>query len=272
MRKEQPDSDKSDFQIEFNDGGKMSRRKTAFLPGGAYVFEDELRVKGVLNATIIICAAWLLELFELKSGEIFFICGGDEETMPVRPAAKVFGVLYPPFTITRPCFENAQGLLKGIASLEVLPENIPSAPLIFETIGSESLTSVAKAVEIINSGANYQSVEAYPKASLLSVKAKKLIDENYFVYPSIGRIAERLSVSQAHLSRQFKSDFGMNPSSYLRQLRMADAPLLLAKGEPIIDVSQDVGYNDLSRFYKQFRQTTNTSPGACQAMMKLSRT
>lgn len=74
-----------------------------------------------------------------------------------------------------------------------------------------------------------------------------------------------------HLSRQFKLDLGMSPSAYLRQLRLADAPLRLARGEGIVNVSLDVGYNDLSRFYKQFRKTTSTSPGACQTMMKPNR-
>jgi AraC-like DNA-binding protein len=45
----------------------------------------------------------------------------------------------------------------------------------------------------------------------------------------------------------------------------------LARGEEIISVSQEVGYNDLSRFYKQFRKTTKTSPGACQTLMKPNR-
>jgi AraC-like DNA-binding protein len=50
-------------------------------------------------------------------------------------------------------------------------------------------------------------------------------------------------------------------------LRVADATFRLSKGEPIIEISQDVGYNDLSRFYKQFRKSTNTSPGACRDTM-----
>ena len=38
----------------------------------------------------------------------------------------------------------------------------------------------------------------------------------------------------AHLSRQFKRDYGLTPSAYLRQLRVADAPLRLAAGQPIV--------------------------------------
>ena len=95
-----------------------------------------------------------------------------------------------------------------------------------------------------------------------------LLGSNYLVHPSIARIAARLNVTHAHLSRQFKRDFGMSPSAYLHQLRLADAPLRLARGEEIVNVSMEVGYNVLSRFYKQFRKNTSTSPGACQTLMK----
>ncbi|HZI85998.1 MAG TPA: AraC family transcriptional regulator, partial [Pyrinomonadaceae bacterium] len=123
-------------------------------------------------------------------------------------------------------------------------------------------------LEIIQRGRDAQIVEFNPNASALSKNAKRLIDENFQSYPSIARIAQRLRVSHEHLSRQFKRDFQISPSTYLHQLRLADAPLRLARGEPIINVSLDIGYNDLSRFYKQFRKNTKTSPGACQTLMK----
>ncbi len=264
MRKNQPNAKKSDFRLELPDGGNLARRQTNLLPDGAYFFEDELEVNGTLDSTIITCAGWLLEIFELKAGEAFFVSGEKF----IRPGTKKFGVLYPPFSIARFCFNNAKVHLMGIAATEILPAEFTSVPVIFETICAESPANVKQAIEILSSGENQQSIEAYPKASLLSVKTKKLIDENYLADPSIARIAERLDVSHAHLSRQFKHDFGMSPSDYFRRLRVADAPLRLARGEAIINVSQSVGYNDLSRFYKQFRQTTNTSPGVCQTIMK----
>lgn len=267
MRKSQRKSNKSLFQLEPDAGGVIARRKTRFLPDGAYLFEDDLEVQGVLTAKVITCAAWLLELYELKAGEVFFISGTTE----VRPATKCFGVLYPPFTISQPCFENAKGRLVGVAATESLPAGFTKVPRVFETTFGELPADVAQVLEILNRGESHQSVEMNPKPSLLSVKAKRLIDENYLSYSSIARIARRLGVTHEHLSRQFKRDLGMSPSAYLRQLRLADAPLRLAKGEEIVNVSLDVGYNDLSRFYKQFRKTTSTSPGACQTIMKPNR-
>lgn len=257
----------SDFHVELADGGSLARRTTSFLPDGAYLFEDKLEVKGTLTAKVITCAAWLLEIYEMEAGELFFIRGEEH----VHPRTKCFGVFYPPFTISQPCFKNAKGRLVGVAATASLPTELMTVPVMFETSLTELPSGAAQVIEIVASGKSRQAIEMNPKPSLLSLKAKKLIDVNYLVYPSIARVAARLNVTHEHLSRQFKRDFQLSPSNYLRQLRVADAPLRLARGEEIINVSQDVGYNDLSRFYKQFRKTTNTSPGACKTIMRPGR-
>lgn len=238
------------------------RLRTEFLPDGAYLFEDELP-GGIIDATVITCSAWLLELYELNSGDVGF----DVGTEKVRPTIKSFGVFYPPFSLTRPCFKNPQGHVLGVAANTDLPAELLSPPIVFETAFCPPGSAI-EAISLVRSGIHRQSIDPCPSASLLSLKAKRLIDENHLAYPSIARVAERVGVSHAHLSRQFKRDFGMSPSEYLRRLRVADAPLRLARGEDIVNVSLDVGYNDLSRFYKQFRQTTNTSPGTCKTVLR----
>ena len=257
----------SAFQVELAGGGSLARRKTALLPGGAFLFEDELAVCGAFTADVITCAAWLVEFYELAAGEIFFISGAER----IRPRAKRFGVLYPPFSIVRPYFNNAAGHLVGIAATDPLPAELRAAPIVFDAACAAPPSGVEQALEILRASDKRQPVEANPNPSWLARRTKRLIDESYLVYPAIARIAARLGVTPEHLSRQFKRDYGMPPSAYLRQLRVADAPLLLARGAEIINVAQDVGYNDLSRFYKQFRKTTKTSPGACQRIMKPAR-
>ena len=240
-----------------------ARRKTALLADGSYLFEDKLS-GGSIGGTLIACAAWLLELYELTSGKVFFKVGEKK----LRPATNYFGALFPPFSMCHFMFEDPQGSLTGIASSESLPAEFVGSPIVFDANLAAPPASAKDAIAILRAGFNRQSVDLNPNASLLSIKAKKLIDTNYLHYPAIARIAERLGVSHPHLTRQFKIDFGMSPSEYLRRLRVADAPLRLARGEEIINVSQEVGYNDLSRFYKQFRKTTNTSPGACKTLLR----
>jgi AraC-like DNA-binding protein len=259
------DPDKFEYELKLKDEGVLARRKTENLSDGLHFFEDDFEIKDLLTANVITCVGWLLELVELKRGALFFQKG--QET--VRPNSKRFGIFYPSFTFTRPSFQNARGHLVGIAGIKPLPIQLKTS-IVFEIDNFEPPKSLDSVGELLNSVRQYQTIEAYPKASWLSVKAKKLIDENYQIYPSIARIADRLKVSHAHLTRQFKHDFGMSPNKYLHQLRIADATFRLSQGEQIIRVSNEVGYNDLSRFYKQFRHSTSQSPKYCQAKLTSS--
>jgi AraC-like DNA-binding protein len=247
-----------------NDTFLIKSRNTVLLPDGAYLFQDDLVVNGIITATVITCTAWLLELYELQAGDLYFLSAGER----ICPPAKSFGVLYPPFTISQPCFDNAKAHFIGIAATSGLPPEFTKVPLIFETAFIGPPSDTAQVTDILKTSTNRRPVEINSKSSMLSIKAKRLIDANHLIHPSIARIAARLGVTPEHLSRQFKHDFKMTPSAYLRQLRVADAPLKLARGEEIVKVAFDVGYNDLSRFYKQFRKTTRTSPGICKELMR----
>lgn len=258
----QTDSDEFEYKLKLKDGGILARRKTENLSDGLHFFEDDFEVKDFLTANVITCQGWLLELVELKSGELFFQTG--EET--IRPTVKQIGIFYPPFTFTRPCFRSAEGRFIGAAGINPLKTKF-TLPICFAIKFPKSLKNLQTIEKLLASVQNFQTIEANPKASLLSVKAKRLIDGNYQIYPSIARIAAQLRVTHAHLTRQFKHDFGMSPNKYLHQLRIADATFRLSQGEPIIRVSNEVGYNDLSRFYKQFRHSTAQSPKSCQAKL-----
>jgi len=257
-----------DFRVEFDQGGSVSRRRTALLRDGSYLFEDQLEIEGLLSANVVTCTAWLIEFYNLTAGELFFSVGTEQ----VRPTSNHCGVFYPPFSITEPSFKDTKASLVGIASSEPLATQDMAGPTLFEFTELKIPAGAAEAIKVLRTSRNHRPVPKQPAPSVLSQKAKNLLDESYLVYPSIARIAARLGVTHEHLSRQFKRDFGISPSTYLRQLRVADVPLKLARGEDIIEISFDVGYNDLSRFYKQFRKTTHTSPGACKSIMRPSGT
>lgn len=259
---------KPEFEIKLDNEGILARQKTSHSSEGLYFFEDKLKINSTLATTVITCSGWLIEFFELRSGKISL----TNSTQEIHPQNNHFGIIYPPFSITRPCFKDVEGNLRGIAGTLELPVKFAKHPSIFETNLAESPQNIEQIIVILNSSQNVQTIEINPKASLLSLKAKKLIDENYLIYPSIARIANRLSVSHEHLTRQFKQDFLMTPNYYLHQLRLADANFRLAKGEKIINVSNEVGYNDLSRFYKQFRKSNAQSPGGCQNILRPKQT
>jgi len=260
MTKDQP-AENSEPSPVARGGDLPERRKTENLAGGLYYFEDELQINGALEARVVTAAGWLLEIPEIEAGEISFFVDDRE----IRPRFSRPAIFYPPFSITRPSFRNVRANLKGIAGTGALPEKFAGKAFVFAAGAARFPKSAAAVVEFLDARRDFLMVEAHPNASLLSLRAKRLIDENYRAFPSIARVAARLEVSHEHLTRQFKRDFRCSPSAYLHQLRIADAAFRLARGEPIIDVSGEVGYNDLSRFYKQFRKSTARAPGFCKA-------
>jgi AraC-like DNA-binding protein len=235
------------------------------LADSSYAISDEFEIDGEGASHYIFGRGWLLEIIDLDEGDYFFFRDDTE----VRPLTGHFGVFYPQHTLVRAFVREVKGSFRGIGSLKTFPE-LPRTPLIFETNFNGSFTGLEQAFDVLDFGSNSQSIEINTAPSLISVRAKRLLDENYLVYPSISRIAARLHVSPEHLSRQFKRDYGLSPSSYLHQLRVSEATFRLSLGEEIIDIAYDVGYNDLSRFYKQFRKSTQTSPGNCREMLKRS--
>jgi AraC-like DNA-binding protein len=260
MNDKQVRSKKLDLQLK-RGADVQSRRRMEWSESGAFQIEDVLDIKGAGAMTFVMCDRWLFELFELEAGEYYFMRG----TECVHPQTRRFGTFYPPFSILRVCFRDVRGRWTGMASSARLPERFMAAPTLFETASTEAPQSIEQVEEILDASYNRRSIDLNPKPSLLSLKAKRLLDENYLIHPSIARIAARLKVTHAHLTRQFKRDFGLSPSAYCHQVRIAEAMFRLAKGEEIIDISQDVGYNDLSRFYKQFRKAKTQTPGYCQA-------
>lgn len=229
------------------------------LNDGAYAISDRVEIPGEGTTDFVFGRGWLLEIVELVSGEYYFLSDGKE----VRPPGKRFGVFYPPFTFVRAFAKKIKGTMIGIASERTF-SGLPNSPFIFETDHAGEFTSVAQAFDVLGSSRNRQAIEVNSRAAPISLNTKRLIDENYLVYPSISRIADRLKISHEHLSRQFKKDYGVSPSAYLHKLRVAEATFRLSRGEEIVDISLDVGYNDLSRFYKQFRKATHTSPAVCR--------
>jgi AraC-like DNA-binding protein len=229
------------------------------LSDGSYRFHDEIEFSGNGTSNFVFGRGWLVEIVDLSRGDYYFISDGSE----VRPSAHHFGIFYPRFTMVCAGVNAMKGIVSGIGSIRQ-PFGLPGSPFIFETDHRGEFNSIDDAVSMIHRSRDRKTIEINTRPSLLSVKTKRLIDENFEVYPSIARIAARLRVTHAHLSRQFRKDFGLSPSSYLHQLRVAEATLLLSLGQEIVDISQVVGYNDLSRFYKQFRKQYATSPGRCR--------
>lgn len=86
-------------------------------------------------------------------------------------------------------------------------------------------------------------------------KAKNIIHSHYCEDISLEGTAETIGVSQYYLSRLFKVKLGVNYSSYLTDLRIRKACILLEKQDLTIrEIAERVGFNDPDYLGKVFKK------------------
>jgi two-component system, response regulator YesN len=87
------------------------------------------------------------------------------------------------------------------------------------------------------------------------------VDEHYGESVVLAKIADELGISIFCLSRAFKRKMHVSFRQYLLQVRIGKARLLLRDSDySITDIAQMVGFSDLPRFDKMFKQLVGTSP------------
>ena len=83
---------------------------------------------------------------------------------------------------------------------------------------------------------------------------------------SITGIAEKLSVSEGHLSRLFKSETGISINNYLTRYRIRKAmDYLKDVSAKVYEVADKVGYQDIAYFSNTFKKLVGKSPSDYQA-------
>lgn len=222
---------------------------------GWFHFVDDLAIDGSGASPFVVGRAWMIEFVELTSGSMSFISDGRE----VAPNERKFGIYYAPFSIINLSINDPRGRVEGFGSVEIASD-LPDTPTLFDT-SNVDVDDLDALLDLARSGV---PIPQNSRPSLISIRAKRTIEGRYSDDLAIADVAAAVGVSHEHLTRQFRKDFALAPLEYLHKLRMAAASLKLSEGSDIINVSADVGYNDLGRFYKQFRKTFSTTPGNCK--------
>ena len=88
-----------------------------------------------------------------------------------------------------------------------------------------------------------------------------LVHEHYGEPLVLATIADDLAISIFSLSRAFKRAKHVSFRTYLLHVRITTAQTLLRETDrPITEIAQLVGFGDLPRFDKMFKQLVGTSP------------
>ena len=88
----------------------------------------------------------------------------------------------------------------------------------------------------------------------------KYIDENKATV-TLPRLAERFHFSEGYLSRRIRQETGQPFNVLLREMRIGQAAVMLCNSNvPIEEICCAVGYGDVSRFYRNFRERYGMTP------------
>lgn len=143
----------------------------------------------------------------------------------------------------------------GIAVAFVL---VTSAFIIYPDLLNE-ITEVVKLSYTTSTLANVDVEENLSRLNELMQQSKLYQNEDL----NLSLLAESMDLSGHQLSELINTQFGMNFSKYIRELRVTEAKRLL-KEEPkssILSISMETGFKSQSNFYAAFKDITGESPG-----------
>jgi AraC-like DNA-binding protein len=109
----------------------------------------------------------------------------------------------------------------------------------------------AKALEI-----NWRSFQYYPSLD----RIKRYTEEHYQEEIPLPCAAEVAGMEATYFSAFFRKKIGIRYTDWLACLRVAHAILLLkSRDQPIAEIAQAVGFNDLRTFERAFKRVTHTT-------------
>ncbi|MGK6353848.1 helix-turn-helix domain-containing protein [Sphingomonas sp. DT-207] len=132
-------------------------------------------------------------------------------------------------------------------------------PAYAETISAALVHYLARA-----DGAAPRPASRGRRLSRLQLRVVREYVEAHLDQPiSVSSLAATVGLSTGHFFRAFRSATGMTPLAYLQRTRMAQAMVMLERGEAsITEVALSVGFSNIGHFSRLFARSTGRLPSA----------
>lgn len=160
----------------------------------------------------------------------------------------------------------------GVEGVELLPEGLEVVSL----AGNPLAEDVFRRCDLYRQGCSeedfsrilphllselFYSLRAFGESSPTSEGARlspviseflRYINENLCSPIDVGRVADRLYVSESYLFRLFKRELHQTPQKYIREKRLMMARRMLSEGERPTVVCARCGFSDYTTFYRNY--------------------
>lgn len=94
-----------------------------------------------------------------------------------------------------------------------------------------------------------------------ALAVRQFLHAHVFDTVRLAEIASAIGVSEAHVSRSFRREFGMSPYAYLLALRIERSKTMLVSGRRIADTATAFGFHDQSHYHRTFKRIVGVTPG-----------
>lgn len=225
--------------------------------GGAYLrLDQDYRVTKPTTGWDTSGPFWTYGLIRVERGKMAYLRGTGE----VAPPSQNFALFLPPYCLTEVRLQKGRVRTQSFTSKEKLPGNIPAQPVIFRPRVHRCPESLSEVVRLLRGGRDFRTVSRENSPPPFAEKIKDAIDSSYTIDRPLSQLAKRLNTTPSLLSRSFKRTYGLPPVRYRHSLRVLDAMMRLLEGQEIVHVCHEVGFSDLSRFYKLFGEIVCAPP------------
>lgn len=176
------------------------------------------------------------------------------------PAPRRFAIFLPPYTMVQAVLEHCDVTTQGIAFRPDSELHLESGAILMPIESEDLPQQPADIARLVARVKGRVDISRARQPQPLAARVKSILDAEYDTPLAIADIATRVRTSPAVLARSFKGSYGMPPVKYRHHLRIMDALLRFAEGEVPLSVCHDVGFDDVSRFYKILRQVACAPP------------
>ncbi len=120
---------------------------------------------------------------------------------------------------------------------------------------------MAVLVALIDKYSDY-SLNLWARREKEAVKqVKDYLEANFSQNVSLKELAQVVNVSPYHLTRVFSEEVGLPPHTYLTQVRVNRAKVLLSEMVPLVEVANVTGFADQSHLNRSFKRVVGVTPG-----------
>lgn len=225
--------------------------------GGTFLrLDQDIRVSKTTTGWDTSGPFWTYGLIRVERGKVIYLHGNDR----ITPLSQTFAFFLPPYCLAEVRVLKGRVRTQSFTSKEKLPGKIPTQPVIFLPQTNHCPESLGEVVRLLRGGRDFRTVSRENSPPPFAEKIKEAIDGSYTVDMPLSQLAKKLKTAPSVLSRSFKRTYGLPPVKYRHSLRILDAMMRLLAGQEILHVCQEVGFSDLSRFYKLFGEIVCAPP------------